>query len=66
MFSGLSTAKGYTLSLFNNSGTKIKEIRITGQTGVDIDATGLQHGIYLLEVYDNTKSRMIGTMTLLK
>ena len=64
--SGLSTAKGYTLSLFNNSGTKIKEIRITGLTGVDIDATGLQHGIYLLEVYDNTKSRIIGTMTILK
>ncbi len=64
--SGLNASKTYTFTLFNSQGVKVKEVQVSMQTEVDIESAELQNGVYLLQVYDNTKNRVIGTMTLLK
>jgi hypothetical protein len=64
--SGLDVATSYTIILYNSSGRKIRMVQVNGQTHVDIGSAMLQKGIYWLEVYDNTRNRRLGKITLLK
>jgi len=64
--SGLQLGKSYSVSLFNGLGEKVRAVVVTGQGSVQVDAASLQPGIYMLVIYDNTKGRKIGTISLLK
>jgi hypothetical protein len=64
--SGLSATKSYTIQIYDNQGTQISQVTVSGQTGVNISSLSLPSGIYRLQVYDNTKNRQIGVITLVK
>jgi hypothetical protein len=64
--SGLSATKSYTIQIYNSRGTNISQVTVSGQTSVNINSLSLQSGVYLLQVYDNTKSKKIGVIMLLK
>lgn len=63
---GLSSTKSYTIQIYNNQGAQISQVTITGQTEVNVNSVPQQSGVYMLQVYDNTKNRKIGVMMLLK
>jgi len=63
---GLSATKSYTIQMYNSQGSKISQITISGQTEENIHSFSKQSGVYMLQVYDNTKNRTIGVIMLLK
>ncbi|MHA4811470.1 T9SS type A sorting domain-containing protein [Flavitalea flava] len=63
---GLSSSKSYALTLHNNLGMAVRTLQIKGQTRASLPSFDLSSGIYWLEIYDNTRKRRIGQVTLLK
>ncbi|WP_431214152.1 hypothetical protein ACQ86N_04610 [Puia sp. P3] len=63
---GLSETKAYTLSIRSPSGNEVFRVAVTGQTSAVLEVSSLNPGFYWLEVYDNTRNRRIGHLSLLK
>ncbi len=63
---GLSATKSYTIQIYNNQGAQVSQSTVVGQTDVNVNFFSQQTGVYMLQVYDNTKNRKIGVMMLLK
>jgi hypothetical protein len=63
---GLSITKSYTIKLYNDRGNRISQLTVSGQPEATINSLSLQSGVYWLQLYDNTKNRKVGVITLLK
>ena len=64
--SGLSVTKSYTIQIYNNQGAQISQVNVAGQTDANISSFSQQSGVYMLQVYDNTRNKTIGVIMLLK
>ncbi len=63
---GLNATKSYTIQIYNNQGSQVSQTTVVGETEVNVNFFSQQTGVYMLQVFDNTKNRKIGVMMLLK
>lgn len=63
---GLSADKSYTLILYSQQGKIVRKVKVVGRTVAMVQVPGLSAGSYLLSIYDETKKRLIGTISLVK
>jgi hypothetical protein len=63
---GLNGGKSYTIEVFNNQGNKVAQLTVSGSTDAYLSAQSLEPGVYMVQVYDNTRGRRIGTLQILK
>jgi uncharacterized repeat protein (TIGR01451 family) len=63
---GLSAIKSYTILLYNQQGKVVHRSRVSNRTTATLRVPGPAAGSYILSIYDETRNRLIGTMSLLK
>jgi hypothetical protein len=63
---GLSSAKNYTITIFNLHGQVIYTKHVTNHSKVDISRMGDATGIYMISIYDDKKNRLLGSVKLIK
>lgn len=61
----LQSGKSYTISLFNSTGQLITQTSVHNKTNMQINQK-VSDGYYWLTIYDNTKNRLLGTISLVK
>lgn len=63
---GLQTTKAYDLSITDIRGQQIIQLGANSREQVDVKNMPTVKGVYFLKIYDKTKGRIIGVMSLLK
>jgi uncharacterized repeat protein (TIGR01451 family) len=63
---GLSSAKTYTIRLFNLEGKQLLSKRVSGRISVTIPGQHQAKGIYWLTIYDEKRNQMLGTVKMMK
>jgi hypothetical protein len=63
---GLSATKSYTIQIYNSLGVPVSQVTVTGQTDANINFSTPPSGLYMMQVYDNSKNRRIGVITMVK
>jgi len=66
MISGLSTHKQYEIMIYNNYGQKLFDKSVSNQDTYNINRPFLAKGVYVIRIYDLTRNRQIGTISMLK
>jgi hypothetical protein len=64
--SGLQITKSYGISLMDIAGHQVAQQTVANSQAATIIKSGISAGVYLLKIYDDTKGRVIGTISLLK
>jgi len=62
---GLQSFKNYTFTLVRSNGQVVLRQQVSGQQEVNIETGVLASGVYLLNIYDSKKGRLIGAAKLL-
>jgi hypothetical protein len=66
MISGLSTHKQYEIMIYNSYGQRLFDKSFNNQDTYSINHPFLAKGVYVIRIYDLTRNRQIGTISMLK
>lgn len=63
---GLSTAKTYTINMYNLHGQMVGSKRVVNNSTTNITGSHFDGGVYYLRIYDEKKKKWLGAVTLIK
>jgi hypothetical protein len=63
---GLSTAKSYSIFLYDGQGAKAWATQVNGVTRAQLTGPALKQGIYWLEVFDNSSGQRVSKKTVVR
>jgi len=63
---GLSTAKTYTINIYNVHGQLVGSKRVVNSSTTNITGSQFDGGVYYLRIYDEKKKKWLGAVTMIK